>query len=253
MCAKPSVCWMQRSANGRRVDRMGDWIVAVAVVVVAVAASLYLGKGKASPKVAVTLQPPGPLESTEPLERQIAHFEAAGLSLNPGITVDDLLHSYPASGYAGDPYRLLLFVYGSEVEREPWGRRICDAVLNFDYECIEGEGSYVQIVEAFARLAGVSSLITDCQDDADLSKKIGTLTYRAHGEPRSVPFRIDNDWADPKAVMAILSDMARLAGDDRSFWSTDNGQAVILVFVNKETSKRLNALAEDLLEAPLKL
>ena len=143
-------------------------------------------------------------------------------------------------------------MYGSEVEREPWGRRICDAVFNFDYECIEGEGSYARIVDTFAQLAGVRALISEIHDDADLARTRGTLSYKARGEPRSIPFRIDNDWADPKAVQMILSDMQGLAGDGKTFWSSDNGQSVILVFVDKPTSARLNALAKDLLEAPLK-
>jgi len=231
---------------------MGDWIVALVLVVVAVVTSLYLGRGRASPKAVMAPPLPRLPESTEALERQIAQFEAAGLKLNPGITLDDLVHSYPASEYAGDPYRLLLFMYGSEVEREPWGRRICDSVLNFDYECIDGEGSYVRIAEDFARLAGVRNFLSDLRDDADLTKETGTLTYRARGELRTVPFRIDNDWADPNAIESILSDMQQLAGDGRTFWGSDNGQSVILVFVDKPASSRLNALAEDLLEAPLK-
>jgi hypothetical protein len=231
---------------------MGDWIVALVVVVVAVMTSLYLGRNRASRKAVMAPPLPRPPESTEALERQIAEFEAAGLKLNPGITLAGLLHSYPASEYAGDPYRLLLFMYGSEVEQEPWGRRICDAVLNFDYECIDGEGSYVRIAEDFARLAGVRDLLNDLRDDADLARETGTLTYSARGELRTVPFRIDNDWADPKAVQAILSDMQHLAGDGRTFWGSDNGQSVILVFVDKPTSTRLNKLTMDLLEAQLK-
>jgi hypothetical protein len=231
---------------------MAEWIIAVATALGMVAAFMFLGRPKAPPALRAAARPEEPPESSEALERQVADFEAAGLQMNPGITIDDLLYSYPASDYAGDPYRLLLFMYGSEVEREPWGRRICDAVFNFDYECIEGEGSYAQIVESFAQLAGVRALITEIHDDADLARTSGTLSYKARGEPRSIHFRIDNDWADPKSVQMILSDMQGLAGDGRTFWSSDNGQSVILVFVDKATSTSLNALAKELLEVPLK-
>ena len=59
------------------------------------------------------------------LEQQIETLAQLDLPLNDGVTVDDLLYSWERKEYENQPYDLVLFVLGSEVEREPWGRNIC--------------------------------------------------------------------------------------------------------------------------------
>src|SRR5688572_22447023 len=65
------------------------------------------------------------------LETQIDALKEAGLVLAPGRTIDDLLISFPRAEYESDPYTLLLVMYGSEVEAEPWDRRFCERAFNF--------------------------------------------------------------------------------------------------------------------------
>ncbi len=70
------------------------------------------------------------------LEQQIATLAELGLHLNEGRTIDDLLDSLPRKDYEAQPFDLILFTYGIEVEREPWGRFFSSQVWNFDTECI---------------------------------------------------------------------------------------------------------------------
>jgi hypothetical protein len=66
------------------------------------------------------------------LEDQLAQLATIGLALNPGITVDDVLYSFDRKEYEKRPFDLVLFIFGAEVEREPWGRPFCSRVWNFD-------------------------------------------------------------------------------------------------------------------------
>ena len=59
------------------------------------------------------------------LEQQLADLARFGLTLEPGTTVDDLLYSFDRSQYEDKPFDLLLFMFGAEVERAPWGRPFC--------------------------------------------------------------------------------------------------------------------------------
>jgi len=71
------------------------------------------------------------------LEKQLGVLAELGLRLNEGVTVDDLFYSYDRNQYETNPFDLILFVFGSEVERKPWGRNICDRAWNFDTEFID--------------------------------------------------------------------------------------------------------------------
>ena len=60
------------------------------------------------------------------LEAQIEKLAEFGLPLNDGITVDDFLISWTREEYENSPFDTILFTYGIEVEKEPWGRFFCD-------------------------------------------------------------------------------------------------------------------------------
>ncbi|EOV0071993.1 hypothetical protein ACOIWC_004284, partial [Vibrio vulnificus] len=68
------------------------------------------------------------------LEEQIEKLSDIGLLLNEGVTINDLLLSYSREEYESNPFDLILFVYGIEIEEEPWGRFVCDQAWNFDVE-----------------------------------------------------------------------------------------------------------------------
>ena len=102
------------------------------------------------------------------LEQQLQTLAEIGIQLNEAITIDDLLYSWGREESEKNPFDLVLFMLGSEVEREPGGRRICDQAWNFDLERIEDDGAYVEIIENLCRVAGMPGLTTDLEDSVDL-------------------------------------------------------------------------------------
>lgn len=178
------------------------------------------------------------------LEQQLKELEALGLVLNDGVTIDDLLYSSDRKEYEEKPFDLVMFMLGSEVEREPWGRPICDRAWNFDVECIEGTGSYVTIVENFCRVAGKPQLITDAEDFVDVENGKVWLKYTVNEQQRHFTIPVDNDWADPDTVVAIMSD---IEGEGRRFYSIDNGQASIWFYLDEPTAQKLNTLTGNVL------
>ena len=82
------------------------------------------------------------------LEQQLAKSAEFGLTLNHGITVDDLTYSFGREDLEQKPFDLILFVLGMELESAaaraaPFTR----GVWNFDLECIESTGDYIRIVK----------------------------------------------------------------------------------------------------------
>ncbi len=180
------------------------------------------------------------------LEAQIQALSDLGLKLNEGVTIDDLLYSWDRREYESEPFDTILFMFGSEVEREPWGRNVCDRAWNFDVECVEGNGAYVTIVKRLALVAGAADSITDVKDAVCFETGEAWLSYKFNGELRKYGIKIDNDWADPEVVMAIMKDLEK---PGYRFYAKDNGQASIWFFLDDATAKKLNELSGNALQA----
>jgi hypothetical protein len=179
------------------------------------------------------------------LEQQLETLGQLGLKLNEGVTVDDLLYSFDRQDYENKPFDLILFVFGSEVERAPWERNVCDRVWNFDVECIVDSGSYVTIVRSLCRVAGTPDLITDLEDFVDIENGKAWLKYTIDGTKRDYTIAVDNDWADPATVSAVMEDIER---SGKRFYAKDNGQASIWFYLDGDTAGKLNALTGNALK-----
>ncbi len=178
------------------------------------------------------------------LEEQIKTLSELGLHLNPGVTIDDVLYSFDRAEYEVDPFDLILFIYGSDIEREPWGRNFCARVWNFDTECIGGNGDYIDIVKNFARVAEVSERLSHLKDCIDFESGRGWVSYELDGELRRFDLVVDYDWADPEIIAAITAD---LVPTGMSFYAKDNGQASIWFCLDEDTAEKLNTLTNGAL------
>lgn len=181
------------------------------------------------------------------LETQIDALKRGGLTLAPGRTIEELLTSWPREDYESDPYNLILFMYGSDVEAEPWGRAFCERGWNFDMECLVQKGDYVSAFENILRITGQPQIATGLSDNFDIAAKTCEIRYSLNGQPKVLKARIDNDWADPQAVAAFLRDIETAISDGRHFWAADNGQASILFFLTDAEAAKVNELRDDIL------
>ena len=176
------------------------------------------------------------------LEEQLAKLASCGIKLNDGITIDDLLYSFDRDAYESKPFDLLLFMLGAEVEREPWGRQICSRVWNFDTECINQTGDYVSIVKRLCDVAGQPDLISNATDFVDLDSGKAWLKYTIDGNNREWPIEVNDDWADTLTLSYVMDEIER---DGCRFYSKDNGQAMILYYLDAETAAEINKLSNN--------
>ena len=178
------------------------------------------------------------------LEEQVETLANLGVQLNEGISIDDLLYSFDRRKYERRAFDILLFMMGSEVEREPWGRSFSSQVWNFDTECVYGPGSYTKIVERLCLLAGMPELVTDLRDDVDLHSGEAWLRYTIDGKERHWTVEVMDDWVDSMTLSYVMADIER---DGKHFYSKDNGQAMILFYLDTEAAKELNRLSDHAL------
>jgi hypothetical protein len=178
------------------------------------------------------------------LETQLEKLAALGLSLNEGITIDDLLYSLDRSTFEANPFEPILHILGIEVERQPWGRWICDRVWNFDTECIYAKGDYVKIIKRLCLLTGDPEL-ADITDFFDSEANSAWLEYTIDGRKQRHAIEVNDDWADTLALTYVMEDLQR---DDKQFYTKDDGQAMLLFYLDRDTAIALNDLCGDALE-----
>jgi xanthosine utilization system XapX-like protein/plasmid maintenance system killer protein len=177
------------------------------------------------------------------LETQLAKLAELGLALNAGIEIEDLLYSLDRSKLEADPLMPLIGLLGVEVERAPWGRRICDRVWNFDTECINSTGDYVKIVQKLGLLTGTPDYLTEIVDE--VKEDAAWLEYTIEGRKQHWSIELNDDWADMIALSYVMEDLQR---DGKQFYSIDNGQAMILFYFDPETATKLGDLCNEDLE-----
>jgi hypothetical protein len=182
------------------------------------------------------------------LEQQLATLADLGLQLDPGVTVDDLLHSFDRNEYEERPYDLVLFVLGIEVERAPWGRPVCSRVWNFDTECIGATGDYVQIVKRLCQVAGQPERLQAISDFVDIDSGKAWLKYEVDGKKREWPVEVNDDWADTLTLNYVMDDLEQ---DGGRFYFKDNGQAMVLFYLDARKAAELNRLSNDALKPVL--
>ena len=179
------------------------------------------------------------------LEQQLESLAELGLTLNDAVTVDDLIYSFGRESYEERPFDLILFMLGAEVEREPWGRSVCSRVWNFDTECIYQTGDYVAIVKRLCDVANCGNRITSIEDFVDVDAGKAWLKYTIDGTERHWPIEVNDDWADRLTLSYIMDDIER---DGFRFYFKDNGQAMILFYLDDSTARKLNELSNNALE-----
>lgn len=179
------------------------------------------------------------------LEAQLAKLAQLGLVLNSEIAIEDILFSFDRQALESDPFKLLLFAFGSEVEREPKGRRICNRVWSFDPEGISTTGDYVKIVRQLCLLGGDADYLKEIVDYVDLDKGECWLEYTLGENRQHWEIESNDDWADMLALSYVMEDIQR---DGCQFYSLDNGQAMILVYVDADTAVKLSDLCDEDLE-----
>lgn len=182
------------------------------------------------------------------LEQQLAKLAELGLKLNDGITIDDLLYSFGREDYEERPFDLILFALGVEVEREPWERSFCSRVWNFDTECIYSTGDYVGIVKRLCQVAGQPDRLEHISDFVDIDAGKAWLKYKVDDTDRNWPVEVNDDWADTLTLNYVMEDIER---DGCRFYFKDNGQAMVLFYLDCQTVAELNRLSNNALNPVL--
>ena len=74
------------------------------------------------------------------------------------------------------------------------------------------------------------------------------LKYKVDGTERNWPVEVNDDWADALTLNYVMDDIER---DGRRFYFKDNGQAMVLFYLDERSAAELNRLSNNALKPVL--
>jgi hypothetical protein len=139
-------------------------------------------------------------------------------------------------------FEIALCMMGDEQYEEdggevlPW---VSDDVWHFDYEAIDGNGSYISIVKSCSRLAQGDLPVTQLRDQIVSEGQVANVTFVLEGKTFVHNLRFNNDWADP-LLFALLNSALTGAGSNKRFFEHDLGQDCLLICKSPSDVEKIN-------------
>jgi hypothetical protein len=106
----------------------------------------------------------------------------------------------------------------------------------------------IRIVKRLCEVSGSADCLDDIRDFVDLESGSAWLKYKVNGTDRDWPIEVNDDWADTLTLSKVMNDIQR---DGYRFYFKDNGQAMVLFFLDSATAQELNRLSCNQLEQVL--
>lgn len=171
----------------------------------------------------------------------LAQLEGVGVRLRPGISRDDVLHSFGGTMESAVDWIQLLCVLGSEVERGDFAR-ISDDIWHFDAECIEDQGDYLRVVERFVILAKGALPLTNIRDHVDVEAGEAWVEFTLEEKRVRWDLKVSDDWVDPELYSQLQGLVAPRAAGKR-FFIVALGQDSLISFGDDRMKQALSNLS----------
>jgi len=138
------------------------------------------------------------------LQEQLQTLHRVGITVRPGVSVQDLLN-YGEDVIYKKPYFGLLLAMGGTRDSWPYAP-LSDTIWHFDWEAIENPGDYVRIALRMRDLAGGSLPLEDVEDYVDIGSEeedTAWLSFTLDGRAYHLDAEVKDDWADGKILEAL--------------------------------------------------
>ena len=184
-----------------------------------------------------------PFRKRVPIRQQLDRLAAAGITINAGVTEDDLTAFASVDELERTPYRELVTSLATEIEREPFTPK-CDRLWLCDFERIEDTGNYREVIERLERMTARALRLERIEDAVEIEDDVAWVAFEHAGRRMQWDLKVDDDWLDPSVLLrydALLSDAG---GGFRLFADTaDHGQCALLGAFRPDEKRAFDAIA----------
>jgi hypothetical protein len=167
------------------------------------------------------------------IEDQLDALARCGLKLKDQFGVQDLVESWGRDALNAPGWDLTLVCLGMTEEKPPW-RPHCENLWHFDTECIEGNGSYIQIAKRMAEMAQGSLPFSGIRDHVDIDAGTAWLQFKCGGRPIRIDCDVNDDWVDPSLFGHFVDLLAECDPNKLFIYYDLGGQDCIIGCVTRE-------------------
>jgi hypothetical protein len=169
-------------------------------------------------------------------------LKKAGLTINPGVQEADIFDRWTeVLAFYSNPVEALYITLGDRTEYDPF-TDFSNSCWHFDLEAIEGEGSYVRILENLARISNGDldfQNITDyCNDDEDGK---AWVSFEFNGDKYKWDLKVDNDWADGH-LFDKIQDLCKKYNKKGRLTYFSEGQSFVTSYLTEEEFNKINKI-----------
>lgn len=180
-----------------------------------------------------------PQDTTLIFTSSLDKLKQAGLEVNPQVQETDIFNRWKENlTYYNDPVVALYITLGDETSHEPY-LPFSDSCWHFDLEAIEGEGSYVRILENIRRISNGDlnfQHINDyCNDDED---GIAWVSFEFEGNKYKWDLNVDDDWADGH-LFDKIQDLCKQYHKKGKLTFFPEGQAFVTSYLTEEAFNKI--------------
>jgi hypothetical protein len=175
------------------------------------------------------------------IEEKLQALSECGLALKPQFDVSDLTEGWGREALDKPGFDLALVCLGMSQESPPWTPH-CDNLWHFDTECIESDGSYVNIAKRMAEMAQGSLPLSEIQDHVDIDQGIAWLQFECQGELVRIDCAVEDDWVDPELFGYSVEMLAKCDPNKLFIYYDLGGQDCIIGCVTLEQYQKLQEL-----------
>ena len=188
--------------------------------------------------------PPG----ADEIRAMLARLEAFGVGLDRAEDLPVIVEA--VAGCASHPQwwrrwqeepwiELLWILAGPREDVDDGDVALSKRLLHWDTECVEGPGSYCDLVRALARAFEGCVTITDVTDHVDT--RTARLHYRINGADVDLTPVVDDDWLDGDVLVDVVGRIEARC-DRGAYLLPEGGQDFVLVVLRRADVPDFEAL-----------
>lgn len=162
---------------------------------------------------------------------------------NHAKLIEKLLIQFDRKIYEEQPYILLLTILGAEIiEDNGEVLRMSYDVWNFDTECIDEEGIYIELMKYFTNLSKSEFSLRHVESKVDFDNKEGYISFEYEGDVYKWSIAINEDWLDLN-LFRELGKLASRKNGNKNYYFFDDGQSLTLIYCDRNSCRELNKLS----------
>lgn len=191
-----------------------------------------------------------------PFEEQLQNLAGCGIKLRSEFLPEILFEDWTKEEFEKEPFELLLIALGDEKELSDgqW-TFLSDNIWHFDAECIEGNGSYINIAERLRDLAGDDLPLQNIKDYVDIDEESAWLEFTLDSKDYHLNFEVSDDWADTE-IFNVFAQLLQNRNPNKNFtyfnFNSQDGLIGCSTSEQLKTIKEITQMDVDWIDEPAK-